>query len=102
MGMGSTALLCAPQHPNHLPVCRRKEGVAVCREHSPSQKREVQPVFEPSWTAQTCLKEAYERLIPVKRRSLSLQKTPEKSVSVEQPLPPQIELPNTEPGRSAA
>ena len=74
--------------------------MAVCRERSQSHGREVLPVYEPSWTARTCLQAAYERLIPL--CSASVYKTPQSSDPAEQPAPPSAELPNTAQRRSVA
>ena len=74
--------------------------MAVCRERSPSRGREVLPVYEPSWTAQTCLQAAYECLIPL--CSTSVHKTPQSSEPTEQPTLRNAKLPNTAQRRSVA
>lgn len=56
-------------------------------------------MFEPSWTARTCLQEAYECLIPIHRRSISV---PPQSDPAEQPTTQSAELPNAAPRRSVA
>jgi len=74
--------------------------MAVCREPNPSQKREVRTMFEPSWTARTCLQEAYECLIPIHRRIISVK--PPQGDPAEQPTTQSAELPNAVPRRSVA
>jgi len=76
--------------------------MAVCRERSQSHGREVLPVYEPSWTARTCLQTAYERLIPLQCRSTSVHKTPQRSDPTDQPIPQNAKLPNTAQRRSVA
>ena len=59
-------------------------------------------MFEPSWTARTCLQEAYECLIPIHRRSISVQTPKPQGDLAEQPTTQSAELPNAVSRRSVA
>jgi hypothetical protein len=59
-------------------------------------------MFELSWTAPTCLQEAYERLIPIQSRRLCDQKIPQNCDPAEASSSQSPELPNTTTRRAVA
>jgi len=63
-----------------------KESIVARRAHKPSRPLEVRITFEPSHVSPACVVQAYERVVPITRRTTP-QALPPRQAECTQPIP---------------